>query len=26
MGVAVLAADLVKPEGSAMPFFEAEGW
>jgi hypothetical protein len=26
VGVAVLAADLARPEGAAMPFFEAEGW
>lgn len=26
VGVAVLAADLGKPEAAAMPFFEAEGW
>ena len=26
IGVAVLAADLVRPEGAAMPFFEEEGW
>ncbi|MEP7325486.1 MAG: lanthionine synthetase LanC family protein [Gemmatimonadota bacterium] len=25
-GIAVLAADLVHPERSALPFFEAEGW
>ncbi|HYO15932.1 MAG TPA: lanthionine synthetase LanC family protein [Thermoanaerobaculia bacterium] len=26
IGVAVLAADLARPEGAAMPFFEEEGW
>ena len=26
MGVAALAADLARPEGAAMPLFEAEGW
>ena len=26
VGVAVLAADLENPSGSAMPFFEEEGW
>lgn len=26
MGVAALAADLRRPEGAAMPLFEAEGW
>jgi serine/threonine-protein kinase len=26
VGVAVLAADLETPSGSAMPFFEEEGW
>lgn len=26
VGVAVLAADLARPEGAAMPFFEEEGW
>ncbi len=26
VGIAVLAADLSKPEWSSMPFFEAEGW
>jgi len=26
LGVAVLAADLLRPEGAAMPFFEEEGW
>jgi serine/threonine protein kinase len=26
IGIAVLAADLSKPEWSSMPFFEAEGW
>ncbi len=26
IGVAVLASDLERPEGAAMPFFEEEGW
>jgi serine/threonine-protein kinase len=26
VGVAVLAADLARPEGAAFPFFEEEGW
>jgi serine/threonine-protein kinase len=26
LGVAVLAADLARPEAAAMPFFEEEGW
>ncbi|HEX4965645.1 MAG TPA: lanthionine synthetase LanC family protein [Thermoanaerobaculia bacterium] len=26
LGAALLAADLARPEASAMPFFEAEGW
>lgn len=26
LGVAVLAADLTRPEAAAMPFFEEEGW
>ncbi|HSG41133.1 MAG TPA: lanthionine synthetase LanC family protein [Thermoanaerobaculia bacterium] len=26
MGIAVLAADLPRPEAAAMPFFEEEGW
>jgi len=26
MGVAVLAADLARPEGAVLPFFEEEGW
>jgi predicted Ser/Thr protein kinase len=26
LGLAVLAADLARPEGAAMPFFEDEGW
>jgi serine/threonine-protein kinase len=26
LGIAVLAADLAKPEGAAMPFSEEEGW
>ena len=26
IGVAVLAADLCRPEEACMPFFEAEGW